>query len=81
VKDIVRPGETISSDNPEKRAGGKGANQAMAVARAGGVVDLVAAVGKDGEWVRDQLKDSGVGVDAVSIVSKVRSRIFSLFSH
>ncbi|KAJ6618172.1 Ribokinase-like protein [Mycena sp. CBHHK59/15] len=74
VKDIVRPGETISSDNLEKRAGGKGANQAVAVARAGGIVDLFGAVGKDGLWVRDQLKESGVGVEAVSMVEDSTGR-------
>ncbi|KAJ7041020.1 Ribokinase-like protein [Mycena alexandri] len=67
VKDIVRPGETISSDNLVKRLGGKGANQSVAVARAGGVVELVGAVGQDGVWVRDELRGTGVGVGAVSI--------------
>ncbi|WWD04501.1 hypothetical protein V865_002571 [Kwoniella europaea PYCC6329] len=58
---IVRPGETISSTSLTKRAGGKGANQAYAVARAGGKVDLDGCIGKDGEWVRDFLKSGGVG--------------------
>lgn len=68
VKDIVRPGETISSDGLEKRAGGKGANQAVAVARAGAKADLVGAVGDDGLWVLEQLKASNVHVDSVSVV-------------
>ncbi|KAJ7489193.1 Ribokinase-like protein [Mycena latifolia] len=70
VKDIVRPGETISSDHLVKRPGGKGANQAVAVARAGAIVDLVGAVGQDGLWVRDELRESGVGVEAVSIAEE-----------
>lgn len=68
MKDIVRPGETISSDGIDKRVGGKGGNQAVAVARAGALADLVAAVGSDGEWVKSQLKDSGVNVDGVPVV-------------
>lgn len=67
VKDIVRPGETISSESLVKRPGGKGANQAGALARAGAVVDLVGAVGQDGLWVRDELKDTGVNVEGISI--------------
>ncbi|WRT69602.1 uncharacterized protein IL334_006591 [Kwoniella shivajii] len=58
---IVRPGETISSTSLTKRAGGKGANQAYAVAKAGGQVDIDGCVGIDGEWVRDLLKQGGVG--------------------
>ncbi|WVW87026.1 hypothetical protein I302_109082 [Kwoniella bestiolae CBS 10118] len=57
---IVRPGETISSTSLTKRAGGKGANQAYAVARGGGAVDLDGCIGKDGEWVRGFLKEGGV---------------------
>ncbi|WWC65742.1 ribokinase [Kwoniella dejecticola CBS 10117] len=58
---IVRPGETISSTSLTKKAGGKGANQAYAVARAGGKVDLDGCIGQDGEWVREFLKEGGVG--------------------
>ncbi len=72
MKDIVRPGETISSNNLEKRAGGKGANQAVAVARAGGQVDLVGAIGRDGIWVKSQLENAGVDVSGV-LVAEVRN--------
>lgn len=69
VKDIVRPGETISSNNLSKRAGGKGANQAVAVVKAfGGNVSLVGAVGSDGEWVRKLLLEYGVEVGGVQVV-------------
>ncbi|WVQ74996.1 hypothetical protein IAR50_004604 [Cryptococcus sp. DSM 104548] len=60
---IVRPGETISSTKFTKRAGGKGANQAFAVARAAGLVDLDGAIGQDGVWVREMLAGAGVGVE------------------
>ncbi|EIM87248.1 Ribokinase-like protein [Stereum hirsutum FP-91666 SS1] len=65
VDDAVRPGETIFSTELERRVGGKGANQAVAVARAGGSVALVGAVGEDGGWVIDQLRGYGVDVSAV----------------
>lgn len=65
VDDAVRSGETIFSTELERRVGGKGANQAVAVARAGGSVALVGAVGEDGGWVIDQLRGYGVDVSAV----------------
>jgi ribokinase len=70
---IVRGGETISSTEFSRRAGGKGANQACAVARslssdsAAGKVELKGAVGADGVWVRDLLEGYGVGVDGVQV--------------
>ncbi|WVR08132.1 hypothetical protein IAU60_005178 [Kwoniella sp. DSM 27419] len=65
---IVRPGETISSTSLTKRAGGKGANQAFAVARAGGSVDLDGCVGRDGEWVKEMLSGAGVGVGTLKVL-------------
>lgn len=67
----MRPGETISSHGLSKRAGGKGANQAVAVAKAGASADLVGAVGEDGAWVKELLRESGVNVEGVEVV-KVR---------
>ncbi|CAK5274176.1 unnamed protein product [Mycena citricolor] len=66
--DIVSPGQTISSTKLVRRPGGKGANQAAAIARAGGLVDLVSAVGHDGTWVRDELTASGVNTESVAVV-------------
>ena len=44
---IPRPGETILGGEFSMAAGGKGANQAVAAARAGGRVTFVARVGRD----------------------------------
>lgn len=65
---IVRPGETISSHGFVRKAGGKGANQALAVARAGGSVHLDAAVGTDGQWIKDDLQAGGVSVERVQVL-------------
>ena len=67
----MRPGQTISSTKTERRTGGKGANQAAAVAQAGGPVSLVGAVGDDGTWILAGLQDIGVSVVGISTV-KVR---------
>jgi ribokinase len=45
---IPRPGETLLGGRFTTAAGGKGANQAVAAARAGGEVTFVARVGRDG---------------------------------
>ncbi|WVF68430.1 hypothetical protein IAT40_003195 [Kwoniella sp. CBS 6097] len=65
---IVRPGETISSTSLTKRAGGKGANQAFAVAKAGGRVVLDGCVGTDGIWVKEMLEKGGVDVERVKVL-------------
>ncbi|KAE9403737.1 Ribokinase-like protein [Gymnopus androsaceus JB14] len=72
--DIVRPGQTLSAHGMSKRAGGKGANQAVAVAKAGSSVGLVGAVGEDGRWVVEYLKESRVDVSDIEVVSESTGR-------
>ncbi len=47
VPEIPRPGETLLGGDFMTFPGGKGANQAVAAARAGGEVDFIASVGDD----------------------------------
>ncbi len=70
VLHIVRPGETISSFSHESRVGGKGANQAVAIVRAGGKATLCGTIGSDGLWLKDRLEEWGVDVDKL-LVSEV----------
>lgn len=74
-----RPGETVHVDAvpeplraelPEVRVGGKGANQAVAAARAGSDVTFLGAVGDDDEafGVTDGIARYGVDVDRVASV-------------
>jgi len=58
---IPRPGETVLGGEFMTAAGGKGANQAVAAARAGGHVSLIARVGRDSlgdQAVRAFLEDN-----------------------
>lgn len=71
VKNIARPGETISSDHYESRVGGKGANQAIAITRAGGIADFYGTIGEDGLWVKKKVALFGLN-DSGIIVSNVR---------
>ncbi len=47
VQRIPKPGETILGGEFASAAGGKGANQAVGAARAGGAVTLIARIGQD----------------------------------
>jgi ribokinase len=59
-----RPGETVVGGDCRQLPGGKGANQAVAVARLGGAVAMVGRVGADpqGGWLRDGLSVEKVDV-------------------
>jgi ribokinase len=65
VDHIVAPGETINSGALERSAGGKGANQAAALAKAGMEVYLAGKIGKDGEFLLDLLESYGVRTEQV----------------
>jgi ribokinase len=60
VDHIVRPGETISGQSLKVFAGGKGANQSTALARAGAAVIHAGKVGRDGQWLKEKLAALGV---------------------
>lgn len=63
------PGETILGGRFLMNAGGKGANQAVAAARLGGLVTFVGKIGDDifGKQAVQQLEDEGINVDFVSV--------------
>ncbi|MFE9664413.1 PfkB family carbohydrate kinase [Streptomyces sp. NPDC005955] len=65
VKDLPHPGETVLARRFVEGVGGKGANQAVAAARLGSRVRLVARVGADADVILDALGSEGVDVDAV----------------
>jgi len=65
VPHIVRPGETISSAKVQQFAGGKGANQSVAMAKAGAEVWHAGKIGTDGKWLLEKLKTYGVKTDLI----------------
>jgi ribokinase len=67
VEHIARPGETIAGNAYARYAGGKGANQSVALARAGTVVRHAGRLGPEGEWLRDRMAADGVNVDLVTV--------------
>ena len=68
---IPRPGETILGGQFVTAAGGKGANQAVGAARAGGQVTFVARVGQDmfGDQAVAGFVQDGINVDLCSATS------------
>ena len=57
---IVEPGETIASVKLDKACGGKGFNQAAALAKAGAKVYLAGLVGSDGGELLETAQEFGV---------------------
>ena len=65
VPHFVNPGETISATKLSLFAGGKGLNQSIAVAKAGGIVYHAGIVGEDGDLLLDTLSRQGVNTDYI----------------
>jgi len=70
VTALPRPGETVLASGRSNSAGGKGINSAVAAARSGAVVTMIAAVGDDdaGRELTAVLRDCGVDVGNVRVV-------------
>lgn len=70
VDHFVRPGETMSSLNYQQLLGGKGANQSVALAKAGAHVKHVGAINHSDVHIIDQLQSYGVNTDWVAKVEE-----------
>ena len=70
VEHLVRPGETLPSTEYRRFQGGKGANQSVALARAGADVFLAGRIGPEGLWLRDAIAAEGVDVTHVGLDSQ-----------
>ena len=67
---LVRAGETLSSGSYRRSSGGKGFNQALALAKAGRQVSMAGAIGQDGLFLRDMLEEAGVDVSRLQIIDE-----------
>ncbi|MFN2321675.1 MAG: ribokinase [Trueperaceae bacterium] len=73
VERFPAAGETLLGADYARHRGGKGANQAVAAARAGGRVRMVGRVGDDafGAWLRDGLESDGIDHHGVVALADV----------
>ncbi len=60
VEQFVQPGETRAVASYQRFLGGKGANQSLALARAGADVRHLGAIDHNSDWVLDYLQSDGV---------------------
>ncbi len=69
---IVR-GETLASKSLNTYTGGKGLNQSVALSKAGLKVFHAGAIGLDGKFLLDELRNAGVNTDFVKCLEDVRT--------
>jgi len=67
VDHMVEPGETLSSSSFFRSAGGKGANQSAALAKAGASVTHAGKIGSDGQFLVDLLLGYGVDTSLIRL--------------
>lgn len=67
VARFVQPGETLASISLETVLGGKGANQSVALARAGVAVKHLGRLGQSDQWAVAALNEYGVNTDGVQM--------------
>lgn len=72
VKELPRPGETISALNFEVFNGGKGANQAISAARSGADTVMIGTIGRDayGQEHITSMENEGVQTDHIEHASQ-----------
>ena len=69
VPHLVRTGETLSSYGYRQVLGGKGANQSLAIARAGGQVVHWGRLGQGDRWVLETLSSAGVNIAHIELTA------------
>ncbi len=70
VASFPRPGETVTASRFGETSGGKGSNQAVAAARCGAAVSIIAALGGDAAGERALALWQAEGIDAGAVVRR-----------
>jgi len=70
VSHFVQPGETLASSDLQTLLGGKGANQSLALARAGASVRHIGSINSADGWAANTLSDSGVDISGIAQIEQ-----------
>lgn len=73
VPHFAAKGETLSAEGLELHSGGKGLNQAIAISKGGANAFMAGAIGEDGKFLLQELKDAGVDTGNVLVMSEERT--------
>ena len=73
VPRFVGGGETLPALSLRRFSGGKGLNQSVALARAGLEVRHAGAVGRDGLFLLEELREAGVRTESVEVLEDART--------
>ena len=65
VPHFPAPGETLASLDHRRALGGKGANQSIALARAGAQVVHIGATSPEDDWIRTEMRQAGVDIGGI----------------
>ena len=65
VPHFPAPGETLTTLDYRRMLGGKGTNQSIALARAGGAVVHIGATHAGDGWIREEMRAAGVDISAL----------------
>ncbi len=74
VPHFSHAGESVKTTGYEVFPGGRGLNQAIAAARAGGDVHLGGLIGEDGQWLRELADHEGIDTSRVSLTESPTGR-------
>ena len=72
VERFVQPGETLAALSRAVKAGGKGLNQSIALARAGAPVCHAGCIGAGGDMLRQTLETNGVDTEFLLSVPEMQ---------
>ena len=70
VTDFVRPGETLASSKYHRMLGGKGANQSIALVKAGATVEHIGRISSADTWISEKLLKYGIGSEHIQHVDE-----------
>ncbi len=73
VPHFVRAGETLAASEVQTFCGGKGLNQSIALAKAGGNVYHAGSIGTDGAFLPEALKQENIDTELVTVLSEEKT--------